>query len=295
MSTGAPEVIRVATDDAELGTIRWPGAPGAPVVFALAGVFGNAWVWSSVARHLDGRVALVAVDLRGRGASAEAPGPFGVRRHVADLVHVIRRFNAGPAVAVGHSLGAVVALATADQHPEVDGVVLVEGGPPIPRNDAQSVEEQVDELLRPYAALVERVWPDRVSYEAAFHEVPVLREHWSPEVERYLLSDLVERDDGFRSRINLDAVRRDVLDMLGDDELRTLLDRRATATIVVRAEHGLNAAPPPVIDDAVMHRYHWHSLRTVTGCNVFSILIDDAGAAAVARAIRDEVDATTRR
>ena len=44
----------------------------------------------------------MAIDLRGRGQSADAPGPYGMRRHADDVAVVIERFSAAPAVIAGH-------------------------------------------------------------------------------------------------------------------------------------------------------------------------------------------------
>ncbi|NNE11523.1 MAG: alpha/beta hydrolase [Ilumatobacter sp.] len=296
MSTAAPEAIRVETDDGDLGTIRWRGTPGAPVVFALPGMVDNAWVWSAVAQQLDGAASLVAVDLRGRGSSSDSLGPFGIRRHADDVRAVIHRFNAAPAVVVGHSLGGTVALQAAAAHPDdVSGVVLVESGPPPRIDPGVDPATRMQEILAPIADLARRVWPDRVSYEAAIDEIGLLRDLHNPEVERYLLSDLVEHAGGFRSRVNMAAVEHDLLELLSDEELRTLLDRRATPTILVQGEYGLNNAPPPVFDDSYRDRYHWHEWRTAEGCNFLSVLVGMDGAGVVARAILDEVGSVTRR
>ena len=44
-------------------------AAGSPFVVAVHGITANAWSWGNVAHHLNGEVGLVAIDLRGRGAS----------------------------------------------------------------------------------------------------------------------------------------------------------------------------------------------------------------------------------
>ena len=63
---------------------RW--GDGDRVVVAAHGITGNHRSWQGVARALGPDVSLVAPDLRGRGASAKLPGPFGMRAHADDLV-----------------------------------------------------------------------------------------------------------------------------------------------------------------------------------------------------------------
>ena len=87
MSIIAPEVLRIDVGDAELGVVRWRGAPGAPLVVAVHDITANAWSWSAVARHLAGQISLAAVDLRGRGISHDVtwsgrdPSACRRRRH----------------------------------------------------------------------------------------------------------------------------------------------------------------------------------------------------------------------
>lgn len=282
MSSFPPEVVNIDVGDAALGVVRWHTRPGAPVVFAVHDFSGNAWSWAAVARHLEGRAALVAVDLRGRGFSHHIDGPFGVRQHADDVAAIIQRLNASPAVITGHGLGAFVALAAAERHPAVVGdVVLVDGGSPIPVPDGGDPEERLRELLGPALGRLGRVWTDRVAYRSRWTEHPAFADMMNPEVERYALSDLVECDGGFRSRVSETGVRADGVELLVDTELRTMLERRRRTRIVV-AETGLDNGPPPLVDDDVVARLEQHRWRRVPATNHYSILLGEAGAAAVA-------------
>jgi pimeloyl-ACP methyl ester carboxylesterase len=283
-----PETLRIDVGDIELGVVRWHGVPGAPVAFAIHGITANAWSWAAVARHLDGEVGLVAVDLRGRGTSAGAPGPYGMRRHADDLAAVIERFSAAPATLVGHSMGTYVALCCAERHPaDAGGLVLVDGGVALPLPDGMSPQEALDATIGPAIARLRKVWSDRVAYRSMWSEHPAFASGLTPEIERYVLSDLVPCKGGFRSAVNEDAVRFDGEELLTDPEVRGLLDRRAEPVVVVRAETGLMATPPPLLPHELIDRYPQHDWRTVPGTNHYDVLIGEAGAAAVARALRD--------
>ena len=287
----APDVVRINIDDTELGVIRWRGDPGTPVVFAVHGITANAWSWSAVARHLDGRVGLVAVDLRGRGISSSAPGPWGMRRHADDVATIVERLNAAPAVVVGHSMGASVALAAAERHPAiVDELVLVDGGATLDLPKGMSPQDALEALAGPVAERLRKVWTDRVSYHTMWNEHPAFADGLTPEIERYVLSDLIECEGGFRSIVDEAAVRFDGEELFTDDEMRTLLDRRQRPVTVIRAETGMMATPPPLMPSELIDRFPQHDWRTIRGTNHYTVLIGEQGAAAVAEALIDTVN-----
>lgn len=283
-----PETLRIDVGDTEVGVVRWRGVPGAPVVFALHGITANAWSWAPVARHLDGDVGLVAIDLRGRGESSSAPPPYGMRQHADDVAAVIERLSAAPTVLAGHSMGTYVAMCCAERHPAaVAGLVLVDGGVALPLPPDMTPQEVLDATIGPAIARLRRVWSDRVAYRTMWSEHPAFASGLTPEIERYVLSDLEPCDGGFRSTVSEEAVRFDGEELLTDDEMRSLLDRRAEPAIMIRAETGLMATPPPLVPVELIDRHPQHDWRTVEGTNHYDVLIGEAGAAAVAQALRD--------
>jgi pimeloyl-ACP methyl ester carboxylesterase len=282
----------VTVDGAELGCVRWRGHPGAPFVIAVHGITANAWSWGNVAHHLDGEIGLLAIDLRGRGASHAAAPPFGMRSHADDVAAVIARLGTAPAVVTGHSMGAHVALMCAERHPaSVAELVLVDGGPAIERDPDASPDEALDTMLGPAIERLRKVWPDRVTYHAMWSAHPAFADGLTLEMERYLLSDLVECEGGFRSIVNEQAVRFDGSELLTDDEVRGLFARRTRPLTVVRAETGLMATPPPFVPEHFVDAYPQHDWRFVAGTNHYSILFGEAGAAEVAAALRRAVGA----
>jgi len=259
------------------------------VIVAVHGITANAWSWGPVARHLDGEIGLVAVDLRGRGASSAAPPPFGIRAHADDVAVVIDRLGAVPAVLAGHSLGAHVALMCDERHPAaVARMVLIDGGTPVaPAPPGVDPDAALQETLGPSLARLGKVWPDRVTYHEMWRTHPAFGGALTPEIERYVLSDLEPCSGGFRSVVNEAAVRQDGAELIIDEEVRGLFDRRAEPVTVIRAETGLNASPPPFIDSQFVTRYPQHDWRMLKGSNHFTVLIGEAGAAMVADSLRE--------
>ncbi len=284
-----PEFLSFDVGDTELGALRWAGIDGAPTLVAIHGITSNAWAWDPLAHHLAGAAHVLAVDLRGRGRSHHAPGPFGIRQHANDIARIVEQVG-GPVVVAGHSMGAYVALMAAANHRNlVDRVVLVDGGTPLPLPDQADVDEFLDATLGPAIERLSKVWADRTSYYSMWSAHPAFAEGISIDLERNLLADLVEVDGGFRTAVSEDAVRIDGRELFADPEVRNLLSRRTTPTTVIRAPNGLAGTPPPLISDAAVADAGLHHWIDVPGTNHYTVLMGPVGAAAVAAAVRAEL------
>lgn len=281
-----------------LGALRWAGLDGAPTVVAIHGITANAWSWDPVAHQLAGGLEVVAIDLRGRGRSWTQPGPVGLRQHADDVAAVIEQVG-GPVVVAGHSMGTYVALLLADRHPAlVRSLVLVDGGtalylpePPLgddgtPTPMTDHVDHVLDVSLGPVIERLEKVWPDRVSYQSMWAQHPAFVDGIGPDLERNLLADLVETDGGFRTMVDPDAVRLNGRELFADDEVRTALDRHSEPATLIRAEFGLMGTPPPLIADDMIDRYPQHRWIRADGLNHYTVMNSSTGATMVADAIR---------
>jgi pimeloyl-ACP methyl ester carboxylesterase len=103
-------------------------ADGPPLVL-LHGVT-NCWQgWLPVAPSLVQRWRLYAPDLRGHGRSGHTPGAYSIPEYAADIVALLREVIGTPAVLVGHSLGAIIAVAVAAAAPEQVAAVVLEDPP----------------------------------------------------------------------------------------------------------------------------------------------------------------------
>ena len=106
----------------------WTAGSGQTLVL-LHGAGDSAGTWSSVVKPLAPRYRIVIPDLAGHGRSAPRVGPISVGQVLEGLEAIMQQGPQDPAVIVGNSLGAWVALLYARQHPErVARLVLVNGG-----------------------------------------------------------------------------------------------------------------------------------------------------------------------
>ncbi|HEV1285211.1 MAG TPA: alpha/beta fold hydrolase, partial [Bryobacteraceae bacterium] len=105
------------------------GSEGKPALILVHGGLDHARNWDWVARALRDDYHVYALDLRGHGNSAWAPGAlYSVAEHVLDLSALADIINAFPVTIIGHSLGGVVGLLYSGVYPDrVKKVVAIEG------------------------------------------------------------------------------------------------------------------------------------------------------------------------
>ncbi|MFH8681583.1 alpha/beta fold hydrolase [Streptomyces lydicus] len=96
---------------------------GQPLVL-LHGGFLDHRMWDDQIPVLSARYRVIAPDARGHGQSANATAPF---RHTDDLAELLRHLGTGPAILVGVSMGAGIAVDTALEHPELVSALVVSG------------------------------------------------------------------------------------------------------------------------------------------------------------------------
>ncbi len=167
-------------------------------------------------------------------AAARAPtrrAPYGIRQHADDVAAVIEKLDLGRVVITGHSMGAFVALLTAERHPAlVADVVLVDGGVALPVPEGVDVQDVLDLTLGPAIERLRQTWPNRMAYRAMWEQHPAFAGGITPDIERYVLADLVEVDGSFRSSVSEEAVRFDGAELLTDAEVRVRVRSPAGTT-----------------------------------------------------------------
>jgi pimeloyl-ACP methyl ester carboxylesterase len=137
-----PSVTRVHDDAAlrELGsgfvteripvngtTLHYVRGGSGPAVILVHG-FPEDWsAWHRILPHLSRRFEVVAVDLRGIGASAPAKSGFDAATMAQDIHQLTQHLGMRKLVIVGHDIGGMVAYAFGRLHPEATrGVLFIE-------------------------------------------------------------------------------------------------------------------------------------------------------------------------
>ncbi|MFI6295580.1 alpha/beta fold hydrolase [Nonomuraea sp. NPDC050790] len=261
---------------------------GPRLIVAVHGITASLMAWNAVAAHLPPEWSLVAMDLRGRGHSADLPGPYGLARHAEDVLRVAEHVGADPgAVLTGHSMGAYVAV-LAGARRAFERVVLVDGGlpfPPLP--PGADVDAEIEATLGPAIARLDMTFAAPEEYVAFFQAHPAFAGRWTPAAEEYVRYDLTGPDGALRSRVAGTAVREDGRWMrLRSAEIGTALGAIEAPVTLLRAPRGLLDQEVGMLPDALAA--HWTGrvpgLRDelVPGCNHYTIMFDPRCAALVA-------------
>lgn len=169
---------------------------GRPLII-LHGLFGSARNWNGMARRLGEFCRAITVDLRNHGDSGHDPA-MGYADMVADLQGLLDTLGIAEAVVLGHSMGGKAAMGFALTHPErTTGLIVVDAAPVTYQGNHLGLVDTMQSL--PLAQLTGR------EDAAARLQADGVRD---AVIRQFLLQNLVRTDSGYAWRVNLDALRR---------------------------------------------------------------------------------------
>jgi len=165
------------------------GQDGKPALLLVHGGLDHSRSWDWVARSLREHFHVYAMDLRGHGNSAWAPGAsYSLAEHVLDIATLVDLLGSGPVHLIGHSLGGVLTLTYAALYPDrVSKAIAIEGlGFPalhrVHKPPPEPLRAWIDEVRK-----IERPEPRGYpSLEAAAARMKEANPHLSDEVARHL-------------------------------------------------------------------------------------------------------------
>lgn len=182
---------------------------GSPLVL-LSGISSWWQSWLPVMPALSLRRHLFALDFRGHGKSDRVTQGYRWEAYAEDTVAFLREQTAEPAVLVGHSLGAMVALQIAAQVPEAVQAIVLEDPPLFSHRGSRFRESPYHNFFA--------TWRDLARTEYSLdHWLPVLAE-LSPD----------DHDVGLLSRAK-------TLSLLDPEVLAQMIDGSATENYDVEA------------------------------------------------------------
>lgn len=281
MRVNQPAELDLPVEGGTLRVLRFGDGPR--TALTAHGITASGMAFGALARHLPPEWSLFAPDLRGRGGSADTPGPYGLEGHATDLCRLAEGLGAGEAVALtGHSMGAYVALLAAARRPELfDRLLLVDGGLPLPVPPGADVDGILDATLGPAIARLGMTYGTDQDYVDFFRAHPALGPYWNDDVEAYVRYDLSGPAGARRSKAREEAVRQDGRDLLASgDRFAADLERLSVPALLLHAPLGLLGQEPPMLPADVVERWTGGSVdlptELIEGSNHYTILLGEA-------------------
>jgi len=165
------------------------GRVGKPSLVLVHGGLDHARNWDWVARSLCEEYHVYALDLRGHGNSAWAPGAaYSLAEHVLDLSALLDIIKDFPVRLLGHSLGGVIVLHYAGTYPDrVRKAVSIEGlGAPPGSHMHDPASERLRFWIEAVRKLEDRQPKKYPSLASAIARMKEANPHLSDEVAQHL-------------------------------------------------------------------------------------------------------------
>ena len=165
-SVDSPIDHAVRVNGLELSLTEYPGPSGAASLVLLHGIGGRRDSWLPVVDQLRRHFRLLVPDLRGHGASDKPANGYLVPDYAADLEGLLQAFDVERPLLLGHSLGGLISLTWATEHPRKAAAIAIEdaplrGGPRVlPRFDEWITMNQMEPgELAAFYAREHPTWP----------------------------------------------------------------------------------------------------------------------------------------
>jgi 2-(acetamidomethylene)succinate hydrolase len=149
------DVGRIALNVREVGQ-------GTPAIF-LHGITSNSAVFEPLLLNLKNHFRCIAVDQRGHGLSDKPDDGYGAKDYAEDILALIKKLNVGPAIVVGHSLGARNGIEATAMAPELIKCLVAIDFTPF-------IEEDVFDALETRVNAGDRVFKSREEIEVYLHD-----------------------------------------------------------------------------------------------------------------------------
>ena len=214
-----------------------------------------------------------------------------MKAHAADVEAILDHVGVDTATIVGHSMGGFVTAAFATEHPDrVAGLVLIDGGVTIAEvPEGTDIDAVLSAILGPTMQRLSMTFASVDEWVAFWKAHPSLQD-WNPAIEDYVMADMRGEPPALRSSVNIDAIRADGADTLGEGGL--LFRKIDRPTPWLRAPRGLLNEAPLYSDEVAAQMcadYPMLQDQLVDDVNHFTITLSDRGAKTVADVIRTQL------
>lgn len=135
------DLATLRVGDVRLAYRMWGGEGGGTPVLLLHCLGADGGDWAAVAPRLAAGRRVIALDLRGHGAS-DRPGEYALERVRDDVIGFADALGLTRTVVIGHSYGGVIACLVAQARPAMVDKLVIEDAPALlPQNPPLPVPE----------------------------------------------------------------------------------------------------------------------------------------------------------
>jgi pimeloyl-ACP methyl ester carboxylesterase len=242
-----PIMRRLSGEGVEIQLAVWEGQ--GKNILCIHGLSANCRFWDVVASALAPRHRVLAMDLRGRGLSDKPPSGYSIENHCRDIKALLDGLGLDQAVLMGHSLGAVISLSFAAQHPEqVSRMILVDGGGELTAEQRAKVFAGI----KPSLDRLGQIFPSFEAYLETMKKAPFLHP-WSQAMETYFRYEVEQVEGGLRSRTQLAHIQEEVSNLMKRDAA-PLYPKIQCPVLILRATRGMLAEDDLLLPEEVVER-----------------------------------------
>lgn len=177
-----------------------PGAKG--TIVAAHGLTGNHRQFNYFQKSLKGKYRFISYDIRGRGNSDPALKNTSIFTHAEDLLDLIKTLKIDRPILMGYSMGAYICALVAKELPEVEALILLDGGAEADQTSKELVLPSLKRLEKNY--LSEQEYIDEV--KALYTNLNV---HWNDTLAEIVKYDLKQIDKGWTHKLDLKLTKQD--------------------------------------------------------------------------------------
>jgi lipase len=214
-------------------------ADGAPSAVLIHGLTGTSRWWANVIDRLPTDLGLIALDVRGRGASADAPPPYDLAEIADDIARCLDHFAIDEAIVAGYSMGGWVAAVFGRRHPErVERLVLVDGGLTLPSDPEADPDDIIQAMVGPSLARLNMVFDGEEAFFDYWKAHPALEHHWDDSMRAALRYELRETGEGFSVVANPEAIEMAARQITVDPETKSAGETVEVPSHLIVVERG---------------------------------------------------------
>lgn len=142
------EFYKVNVNGQDIQIADYPGTKG-PII-AIHGLTGTYKNMHYYAEKFGGDYRIIAVDLRGRGNSAQADADTSIFKHAEDILALLKELKIDNPILLGFSMGAFISAIVASRLESVQALILLDGAAKASEHQRGIVQPSLGRISREF-------------------------------------------------------------------------------------------------------------------------------------------------